>query len=226
MIHPLVLGVGRRLFGGDARSSLRLVDNSTTSTGVLIATYETARGLGRRMRRSAAVGIAVAWGVGVGGTFGCLLLWLLGYWRVQHPLPYWAIAEAGGVVLICLGLVPIVQALVVVVRAGGTPVPAASSLRLVVSGFYRYVRNPIYLGFLVVLIGQALVFGSMGLVVYAAVAWRVGAAAVRFYEQPRLVRRFGAEYRQYLQAVPAWIPRLHPWTPESVPGHRLDADDR
>jgi AhpD family alkylhydroperoxidase len=106
-----------------------------------------------------------------------------------------------------------VQAFVEFVRAGGTPVPVASPPRLVVSGLYRYVRNPIYVGFLVVLIGQALLFGSMGLVVYTAVAWCVGAAAAHFYEQPRLARRFGAEYRQYLQAVPAWIPRLRPWTP-------------
>jgi AhpD family alkylhydroperoxidase len=170
------------------------------------------------MRRSAAVVIAVAWGVGVGGTFGCLLPWLLGYWHLQRPLPYWIVAQAAGVVLIGIGLVPIVQAFVEFVKAGGTPVPVASPPRLVVSGFYRYVRNPIYVGFLVILIGQALLFGSMGLVVYTVVAWCVGAAAVRFYEQPRLARRFGAEYQPYLQAVPAWIPRLRPWTPPQEGG--------
>ena len=44
MIHPLVLGTGRRLFAGGTQASLRLVDSSTASTGVLIATYEPARG--------------------------------------------------------------------------------------------------------------------------------------------------------------------------------------
>ncbi len=44
MIHPLVLGTGRRLFPGGTQSSLRLVDSTTTRTGVLIATYEAARG--------------------------------------------------------------------------------------------------------------------------------------------------------------------------------------
>lgn len=148
-----------------------------------------------------------------GGTFGCLVPYLLGYWRFEHPLPWWIAAQVVGWILIGLGAVPIVLAFVEFVRAGGTPVPIAAPPRLVVRGLYRHVRNPIYVGFLVVLVGQALVFGSFSLVVYAAVSWGIGAAAVRFYEQPRLARRFGAEYQQYLQAVPPWIPRPHPWTP-------------
>ena len=160
------------------------------------------------MRRPVAVLVAAAWGIGVGGTFGALIPWMLDYWRFRRPLPYWAVAEVAGGVLICLGLVPIVAAFVDFVRAGGTPVPVASPPRLVVSGFYRHVRNPIYVGFLVVLIGQALMFGSTGLVVYAVVAWCVGAAAARFYEQPRLARRFGAEYERYVHSVPGWIPRM------------------
>ncbi|MFI5894938.1 methyltransferase family protein [Actinoplanes sp. NPDC051513] len=155
--------------------------------------------------------------MGVGGTFGCLLPYLLGYWRVQRPLPYWGIAQTAGAGLICLGLAPIVHAFVEFVRAGGTPVPVASPPRLVVSGLYRYVRNPIYVGFLVVLTGQALVFGSAGMVVYAVVSWCVAATAVRFYEQPRLARRFGANYERYVRAVPAWIPRLHRVNPAARP---------
>lgn len=165
------------------------------------------------MRRSVAVLVALAWGVGLGGTFGVLLPVLFGYWQFRHPLPHWIIAQVAGAVLICLGLIPIVSAFVEFVKAGGTPVPAAAPPRLVVEGLYRYVRNPIYVGFLVVLMGQALLFATWGLVSYAAAAWCVGAAAVRFYEEPRLARRFGAEYQQYRHAVPAWIPRIHPWTP-------------
>jgi protein-S-isoprenylcysteine O-methyltransferase Ste14 len=82
----------------------------------------------------------------------------------------------------------------------------------VVSGFYRYARNPIYVGFMAVLIGQALLFGSSGLVEYTVVAWCIG-AAVRFYEEPTLARKFGAEYQAYRRAAPAWVPRLRPWTP-------------
>ena len=94
----------------------------------------------------------------------------------------------------------------------------ASPPRLVVSGCYRYVRNPIYVGFLAILVGQALLFGSLGLLKYAAVAWCIGAAAVRWYEEPTLARKFGAEYQDYRHAVRAWIPRLDPWTPGKPAG--------
>ena len=97
-------------------------------------------------------------------------------------------------------------------RADGTPIPLASPPRLVVSGFYRYVRNPMYVGFLVILAGQALLFGSRGLLWYTAVAWCIGAAGVRWYEEPTLTRTFGTEYQAYRRGVRAWLPRLRPWS--------------
>jgi protein-S-isoprenylcysteine O-methyltransferase Ste14 len=165
------------------------------------------------MSRSTAVLVATAWGVGLGGTFGVWLPWYLGYWHVNKPLPGWVIAQVIGVVLVVLGMIPIVQAFVAFVRAGGTPAPVASPPRLVVDGFYAHVRNPIYVGFLVVLLGQALIFGSIGMARYAAIAWIIAASAVRWYEQPRLTRKFGEPYLEYLRAVPAWIPRIRAWTP-------------
>jgi AhpD family alkylhydroperoxidase len=130
--------------------------------------------------------------------------------------------------LICAGLIPIVQSFIEFTRADGTPVPVASPPRLVVRGFYRYVRNPIYVGFLAVLIGEVLLFGPPGLLEYSAVAWGIGAAAVRFYEEPTLARKFGAEYRDYRRAVRAWVPRLHPWTPgePAGPAEHEEAGDR
>ena len=62
--------------------------------------------------------------------------------------------------------------------------PIAPTQRLVVSGFNRYVRNPMYLGLLTAILGQALLFGSLGLLIYAVVAWLVPAAFVRWYENP------------------------------------------
>ena len=165
------------------------------------------------MRKPAAAVVSVAWGVALGETFGCLLPYLLGEWHFHRPLPYWAVAQVAGGLLICAGLVPIGHSFVEFAKADGTPVPMASPPRLVVSGFYRYVRNPIYLGFLAILTGQVLLFGSPGLLEYTAVAWCIGAGAVRFYEQPTLARKFGADYEEYRRAVRAWIPRLHPWTP-------------
>src|SRR5262249_61467407 len=134
----------------------------------------------------------VGWGVAVRGPFGRLLSWLLGCGRFPPPLPCWPAVQVAGGLLIVVGLIPVVQAFIEFIRADGTPVPVASPPRLVVSGFYRYVRNPIYVGFVAILLGQALLFGSPGLLGYTALSWCVGAAAVRFYEEPILARQFGA----------------------------------
>src|ERR671914_565368 len=85
--------------------------------------------------------------------------------------------------------------------------------RLVVGGVYRYVRNPMYVAVLAAIVGQALLLGRLVLLLYAAAAWLVVAAFVRFYEEPTLTRRFGADYEAYRRAVPAWLPRLRPWEP-------------
>ena len=98
--------------------------------------------------------------------------------------------------------------------------PGAMTTRLVVTGFNRYVRNPIYLGAVTVFIGEALLLGRASLLVYAVAAWAGVAAFVRWYEEPALQRRFGAEYEAYRRAVPAWIPRPRPWNPNDRPSTR------
>ena len=87
----------------------------------------------------------------------------------------------------------------------------APTQHLVVNGFHRYLRNPMYVGVLTVILGQAVLFGSLNLLWYAALCWAITAAFVRLYEEPALKRQFGAEYDAYRAAVPAWWPRLHPY---------------
>ncbi len=145
------------------------------------------------------------------GTFAGLIPWLITRWEFHHPLPYWVVAQVVGVLLIVGGLIPPVHAFVQFAKAGGTPIPIAPTQRLVVTGFNRYVRNPMYLGLLTAIIGQALLFGQFSLLLYAAAGWIVTASFVHWYEEPTLVRQFGAEYEGYRRAVPAWWPRLHPW---------------
>jgi protein-S-isoprenylcysteine O-methyltransferase Ste14 len=70
-----------------------------------------------------------------------------------------------------------------------------------------------YVAVLAAIVGQALILGRLALLLYAAAAWLVVAAFVRFYEEPTLARRFGADYEAYRRAVPAWWPRLRPWEP-------------
>lgn len=166
-----------------------------------------------RLRPAVVVALSVAWGVALGGTFACLLPYLLGDWRLRHLGPGWVVCQVLGGILIAVAVVPIVGSFVEFARAHGTPIPLASPPCLVIRGCYRHVRNPIYVGFLAVLLGQTLLLGSLALLKYTAIAFCIGAAAVRFYEKPTLTRRFGDDYTAYRAAVRAWIPRLHPWQP-------------
>jgi protein-S-isoprenylcysteine O-methyltransferase Ste14 len=167
------------------------------------------------MRRpTAAVGSAVFFLVGPGIVVG-LIPWLLtGGWQVRQPLPYWVPMRVLGGILLVAGLIVLIQAFVRFVMEGlGTPVPVAAPERLVVGGVYRYIRNPMYVAILAAIVGQALLLGRLGLMLYAAAIWLIAAAFVRWYEEPALTRRFGTDFEAYRRAVPAWWPRLRPWKP-------------
>jgi protein-S-isoprenylcysteine O-methyltransferase Ste14 len=174
-----------------------------------------------RSTSAAAIGSA-AFFVAAPGTVVGLIPWLITHWEMREPLPYWDVARVAGVLLICAGLIPVVHAFMQFVKAGGTPMPIAPTRHLVVNGFNRYIRNPMYFGLLIVIVGQALLFGQPSLLWYAAAAWVVMASFVRWYEEPTLARDFGAEYEAYRRAVPAWWPRLHPWTPNPRTPQRTD----
>ena len=98
-----------------------------------------------------------------------------------------------------------------VIEGIGTPAPVAPTERLVIGGAYRYVRNPMYIAVAAVIVGQALLFGQVVLLVYAVVFVAAVTAFVRGYEEPTLAGQFGEEYEAYMRAVPRWRPRLRPW---------------
>ena len=95
----------------------------------------------------------------------------------------------------------------------GSPAPFARPKRLVVVGFYRYVRNPIYVGAAAGWVGLWIVFGRVSLksVVTAAVALLGVHLFVVLYEEPTLRRKFGAEYEAYCRSVSRWWPRSKGW---------------
>lgn len=169
------------------------------------------------MRRTSAAITSVAWFLVTGAVGALLVPWWLTGWRLERPLPYWFVAEALGIVLIVVGLAGAMYVFVEFVRAGGTPMPGAMTQRLVVRGLNAYVRNPIYLSVLTILVGETLLFGRLSLLVYTACVWAGAAAFVRWYEEPALAARFGADYAAYRRAVPAWRPRLRPWRRDSDP---------
>jgi protein-S-isoprenylcysteine O-methyltransferase Ste14 len=138
--------------------------------------------------------------------------WLLTHWDVHGSPP--VVARVAGWLLIAAGAAFLVHAFVrFVVEGVGTPAPVAPTERLVVGGVYRYVRNPMYMAVAATIVGQALVLGRPLLLAYAAAFVAVTAAFVRWYEEPTLARRFGAEYERYRSAVPGWWPRRRPWSP-------------
>ena len=96
------------------------------------------------------------------GTFVGLGPWLITHWEIPGFSP--PLRVILGVVLIVLGLIPPVHAFIQFVKAGGTPMPVAPTERLVVTGFNRFVRNPMYVGLLTAILGQALLFDSLWLV--------------------------------------------------------------
>lgn len=93
----------------------------------------------------------------------------------------------------------------------GTPAPLFPTQHLIVKGFYRYVRNPMYLAVVTMVISQALLFGNLCVLAYGLFAWLVTHIFVLAYEEPTLRKTFGAEYEANRAKVPRWIPRLAPW---------------
>ena len=96
----------------------------------------------------------------------------------------------------------------------GTPAPFVPPKKLVVVGFYRYVRNPMYVGFFAGWLGLWVIFGraNQAALIVASVAVVGVALFVRFYEEPTLREKFGADYDVYCRNVPRWIPRLRAWS--------------
>ncbi len=93
-------------------------------------------------------------------------------------------------------------------KGKGTPAPIDPPKELVVSGFYRHVRNPMYVGVLAVIFGHILWFGYWNLLIYALLIFSAFHLFVTQYEEPNLKRRFGVSYQEYLKKVPRWIPRV------------------
>ena len=94
------------------------------------------------------------------------------------------------------------------VKGKGTPAPIDPPKELVVSGLYKVVRNPMYVGVLLMLIGHFLCFWYLSLLIYAVFFFIAFHLFVINYEEPNLKKRFGATYEDYISKVPRWMPRV------------------
>jgi len=157
----------------------------------------------------------------VGAAFFALWFWLLPSWlgfRVEAARANWR----------WLAVAPSIVGFAVAIRCmwdfgwtgRGTPAPIAPPKHLVVVGPYRYVRNPMYVGFVAGWIGLWIVFGhadTPAIAMAAAVALGIHLFVV-FYEEPTLRQKFGGGYEEYCRHVNRWLPRLHGWDPPRSPG--------
>jgi protein-S-isoprenylcysteine O-methyltransferase Ste14 len=149
---------------------------------------------------------------------GFVVPWWIAGWQIGAPLAGNKAAPAAGVVLVLLGLGPLVESFARFALQGlGTPAPVAPTEHLVVTGFYRHVRNPMYVGVLLIILGNALILGNVAVFAYAALVALGFAAFVMGYEEPALRRQFGAEYQEFCRNVPRWVPRLTPWSKQKPP---------
>ena len=136
--------------------------------------------------------------------------WLITRFRIPTNEPPGQMLSAGA--LIAVGLVPLLESIVRFIVVGrGTLVPALPPEHLVVSGLYRFVRNPMYVGVLTVICGEALLFWNGNMLVYLAIVAFIIHLFVCFYEEPKLARTFPSEYSLYKRHVRRWLPRLSAW---------------
>ncbi len=122
-----------------------------------------------------------------------------------------------------LGLIPIFLGVIIYIYCSssfifigkGTPIPFTPTKELIVSGFYRYVRNPLYIAGVFVLTGEALLFQSIGIFIYCLVMFAIFNFHV-LMEEVFLAEKFGTAYKQYCNSVPRWIPHLKPYKNNSL----------
>jgi len=146
------------------------------------------------------------------GTVAFYVPWRITRWHLAPPLlGLWALRPLGSA-LALVGFIGLAESFSrFAIKGRGTPAPVMPPKRLVVTGLYRYVRNPMYVAVLSLVIGQALLFGSRRLLAYAALVWVTVHLWVLVYEEPDLRARFGEDYAAYTAAVRRWWPRWRPW---------------
>jgi protein-S-isoprenylcysteine O-methyltransferase Ste14 len=130
--------------------------------------------------------------------------WLLTRWDADSQPAAFRIL--GVVLLVAGGALVLETTARFALQGRGTPAPWAPPERFVEHGSYRFVRSPMYLGVLLLVVGQALLLGREILFAWAAAAWLIFTAFLAFYEEPQLRTRFGASYDDYRRRVRRWLP--------------------
>jgi protein-S-isoprenylcysteine O-methyltransferase Ste14 len=145
-------------------------------------------------------------------TVAGIVPWWITHWKNAMAFGKVPVLRVLGIVLILAGVPMLLDSFArFAIQGLGTPAPVFPTRHLVVQGLYRYVRNPMYVALVVVVLGQTLLFGSVDLLEYDAILWLGFHVFVLAYEEPTMRATFGDEYKTFCANVPRWIPRLRPW---------------
>ena len=137
-------------------------------------------------------------------------------WQMQAPFLTFFPFRIAGALLIVAGLPGLLDSFARFALTGlGTPAPVFPTRHLVVTGLYRYVRNPMYISVVSMILGQALLLGNLRVLEYGLAIWTAFHLFVLLYEEPTLRSTFGAEYETFCAKVPRWLPRLSAWRPDA-----------
>ena len=162
-----------------------------------------------RLRRRALWGTLVFVAIVPGAVIVLVPASLTDGWQMAEPLLGGTWLRWLGAVAFLAALPMFVDFLVRFVKDGlGTPAPIAEPERLVVTGVFRFVRNPGYIAVVAMIAGQGLFFGSWPVLAWAAISAAAFHLFVVLYEEPHLARKYGADYAAYRGRVPRWLPRL------------------
>jgi len=157
------------------------------------------------MRKAMAAAASAIFVVLAPGFVAGVVPWWISHWRLERVGP----RQILGGCLVVQGIVVLLGCAQRFVSQGlGTPAPVFPTRHLVVSGFYLFVRNPMYIAVVAVIFGQAILFGSVALLEYGAAVWFLFHLFVLIYEEPVLRSTFGAEYDEFCAKVPRWIPHF------------------
>ena len=138
--------------------------------------------------------------------------WRMSRWHAGAPLLGTSSFRLVGVLLIVAGISVLLDSFARFALQGlGTPAPIFPTRHLVVSGLFRYVRNPMYIAVVSLTLGQGLFFGSARILEYGIAIWVGFYLFVLIYEEPTLRKSYGPEYEEFCANVPRWIPRVRPW---------------